>query len=95
MTESYLEKRREPRFRAEGRVTFRAVDNAGAAPFEGRLIDVSETGFRAAHSDTGLARGQEVLFEHSKAQGRARAIWNRILDGEVQTGFLVVAGESR
>ncbi|QOY89105.1 PilZ domain-containing protein [Paludibaculum fermentans] len=93
MTESYLEKRREPRFRAEGRVTFKAVDGAEAASFEGRLIDVSETGFRAAHTDTGLARGQEVLFEHSKAQGRARAIWNRILDGEVQTGFLVIAGE--
>ncbi|WP_321478014.1 PilZ domain-containing protein [uncultured Paludibaculum sp.] len=89
MTESYLEKRREPRYPAEGQITFRLVGATGAAT-EGRLIDVSETGFRAAHRDATLARGQEVTFEHSKARGRAKAVWNRILDGEIQTGFLVL-----
>lgn len=89
MTESYQEKRREPRFRADGIVTFRLADGTGR-PTQGQLIDISETGFRAAHNDASLARGQEILFEHGSLHGRARAIWNRILDGQVQTGFLIV-----
>lgn len=60
---------------------------------QGRLIDVSETGFRAAHGDALLVRGQEIFFEHEKGQGKARAIWNRILDGEIQTGFLIVSAK--
>ena len=57
---------------------------------EAALIDVSQHGFRASHSHVRLATGQEVWFECSGEQGRARVIWTRIMGTEVQSGFLIL-----
>ena len=87
---SYLEKRREPRQAASGRLLIRAVEPANAPLVPGRLLDLSLHGFRAAHLCHNLMPGQEVDFEHDSAAGRARVVWNRILAGEVETGFFIL-----
>jgi PilZ domain len=84
------EKRREQRREADGTVRIRFSD---PQPLEiaGHLVDVSENGFRMAHRFPSLAAGQIVEFSHIEAQGRARVMWNRIVEQRVETGFLVVA----
>ena len=91
MTSNFQEKRREPRLPAAGLVSFHPIDAPSSQSVHGRLIDTSLHGFRAAHSSPGLVSGQEVLFSHSGASGRARVAWNRILAGAVETGFYILA----
>lgn len=86
---NYQEKRREPRHAASGKITFRIAGENGRT-VEASLVDVSQHGFRATHSHARLATGQEVWFECSGEQGRARVIWTRIMGSEVQSGFLVL-----
>jgi hypothetical protein len=85
-----VEKRREERRKASGVVRVRFNDSR-EREIEGRLIDVSISGFRMVHGDTSLMAGQVVEFSHSVAQGAARVMWNRILDGSVETGFLLIS----
>ena len=86
-----LEKRTEPRFAAAGSVSL-DTDEPGFPPtLDGELVDVSASGFRARHSCPAFHTGLEVHFRHHLAQGRARVVWNRILGGAVETGFLVLA----
>jgi hypothetical protein len=82
--------RREPRYPAEGivRIFFR---NPQERSVEGRLVDLSESGFRIAHSSHDLHPGQVVEFRRQGAEGSARVVWNRILDNTVETGFLLLA----
>jgi hypothetical protein len=84
-----LEKRREQRRKASGSVSIRIRDSR-ERQIEGRLIDVSQSGFRMAHAETSLPTGQVVEFSHSLSSGHARVMWNRIADGNVETGFLVI-----
>ncbi len=84
------EKRRESRRRTQGMVQVR-FSNPRPTKVRGRLIDISSNGFRMAHDETSLAAGIIVDFSHSEGSGRARAMWNRIIEGRVETGFLVVA----
>jgi hypothetical protein len=44
------------------------------------------------HACASLHSGQVVEFAHLEAKGRARVMWNRILAGGVETGFLVFTG---
>lgn len=83
------EKRRESRRPASG-VAQVEFSNPMPVKIQGRLMDVSPSGFRMAHGYTSLAAGQVVEFSHSEASGSARVMWNRILDQSVQTGFLVI-----
>ena len=85
-----LEKRREHRRKTSGRVRVNFRD-AREQEIEGRLIDVSVSGFRMAHQVTSLTTGQLVEFSHGEASGQARVMWNRIVEGNVETGFLVVS----
>ncbi len=89
MAENYPEKRREPRRSAAGALTLR-WDGGPGSPIEGDLVDISLHGFRAAHAFAGLTAGQEVVFEHAEAHGRARVMWTRILGASVESGFLVL-----
>ena len=81
--------RKEPRRQANGavRVTF---ENPQKREILGRLVDVSTSGFRMAHEFAALESGQAVEFSHTEAVGRARVVWNRIADGRVETGFVVL-----
>ena len=83
------EKRRESRRLAQGVVHVR-FSNPRLVKIKGRLIDISASGFRMAHDETSLVAGILVDFSHAEGSGRARAMWNRIVDGKVETGFLIV-----
>ena len=83
------EKRRESRRQADGTVRVEFL-NPRLEQIQGHLMDISPSGFRMAHEYTSLATGQVVEFAHSQTKGRARVMWNRILDASVETGFLVV-----
>jgi hypothetical protein len=84
-----MDKRKEPRRRAEGavRVWF---SNPEPFEFRGQLLDVSVSGFRMAHDCSTLQAGQMVEFAREGDAGRARVIWNRIVNAHVETGFLLV-----
>jgi hypothetical protein len=83
------EKRRESRRQTSGSVRVH-FSNPGLIEIKGRLIDVSSNGFRMAHGYASLPTGQIVDFKHLESSGRARVMWNRILEKSVETGFLVL-----
>jgi len=83
------EKRRETRREADGAAHVRFADPY-LCEIEGRLIDISDSGFRMSHACVSLAAGQVVEFSHSEAAGQARVMWNRVIGGRVESGFLVV-----
>ena len=82
------DRRREPRRPARGEV--RLWVSTETPTVQGRLLDISRNGFRAAHNQKDLAAGEEIIFQHASGAGRARGVWNRIHAGKVQSGFLLV-----
>lgn len=90
MTVSVAEKRREARHPGSGNVLVRP-EAPGSRDIQGKLVDVSVSGFRMAHQCAALTAGQYVEFAHVEARGRARVVWTRILEQAVESGF-VVAG---
>jgi hypothetical protein len=82
------EKRREARRAASGTVRVKFT-NPEPLEIDGKLMDVSISGFRMAHDFVSLHSGQVVEFAHLEATGRAKVMWNRIMAGGVETGFLV------
>jgi hypothetical protein len=83
------ELRREERRQADGAVRVRYA-NPRPVEIEGRLVDISKSGFRMAHNCVTLVSGQVVEFSHLEASGKARVMWNRVVEERVETGFLVV-----
>ncbi len=83
------EMRREQRRKADGEVRIRFA-NPEPGEIEGRLVDISLSGFRMTHNHVTLAAGQVVEFTHPEAAGQARVMWNRVADDRVETGFLLV-----
>jgi len=83
-----VEKRLDDRWGSEGNVALYIV---GPSPrrFVARLIDCSDTGFRATHTIT-LLTGQEVCFRHATAAGVARVMWSRTDGRTVENGFYIV-----
>ena len=86
------EKRREVRRPGKGNVRVQWA-NPRSQEVEGKLVDVSDSGFRMAHACSALAAGQYVEFAHPEARGRARVVWTRIVSGAVESGFVVAADE--
>jgi hypothetical protein len=86
---SPADRRSEPRYPADGPLTF-CFDDPSPQEVTGRLLDYSNNGFRAAHSYPALHTGQEVTFQHVIAVGRARVMWNHIADDRVESGFLII-----
>jgi hypothetical protein len=82
------EKRSETRRATTGNVRVRFT-NPEPLEIAGKLMDVSTSGFRMVHDCASLHSGQVVEFAHIEATGRARVMWNRIMGGGVETGFLV------
>ena len=83
------ELRKEVRRPADGAVRVR-YENPRPVEIEGRLVDISRSGFRMAHNCVTLASGQVVEFSHPDASGKAKVMWNRVVEQRVETGFLVV-----
>ncbi|MEO8051310.1 MAG: hypothetical protein ABI833_12915 [Acidobacteriota bacterium] len=88
MTTSVAEQRRETRRSGHGNVLVRS-ESPGSRDVQGRLVDVSASGFRMAHDCAALTAGQFVAFAHVEAKGRARVVWTRILDHSVESGFVL------
>jgi hypothetical protein len=83
------DRRSERRLRSDGPLKLSFEDPA-RLEITGRLVDYSKNGFRAIHGYAALHAGQVVDFQHAVAGGRARVMWNRIMDDRVETGFLVL-----
>ena len=62
--------RKEPRRFVNGEVRVR-FENPKPQEIQGRLVDVSLSGFRMAHDYAALEAGQVVEFSHIEAVGRA------------------------
>ena len=88
-TTAGAEQRREERYAGKGNVVVRFV-TPRRFEIEGRLVDVSLSGFRMAHDCSWLTAGQFVEFSHVEARGRARVVWTRIVGGSVESGFVLV-----
>ena len=88
MSFSVAEKRREARYPGRGGVMVRP-ENPGVPIIQGRLLDVSASGFRMVHDCATLTAGQFVEFSHVEAKGRARVVWTRIFAETVESGFVV------
>ena len=84
-----VEQRKEQRELVAGEVSLILEDGA-SLEFLGRLLDVSQNGFRASHSNTALSTGQRVRFSHSRRDGHALVMWNRILPRHIESGFLIL-----
>lgn len=92
-----LENRKEERCPADGSVCL-ILDHDGAEAVNGRLADVSQSGFRAVHRSRELNPGRVIRFHFEdrqsgqKRSGWARVVWTRVLDSVVETGcFIVIA----
>ena len=88
-TASLPERRKEYRSRAHGVVQLLLEDPAPQV-ISARLMDVSNSGFRAVHHCASLSSGQEVRFTHGLAHGRARVMWTLTLPTAIESGFLIV-----
>ncbi len=82
------DRRREPRLQARGEVELFLEDDSGDSIIA-ILLDVSSSGFRAAHDCSDLHTGLELDFQHPQGSGRARIMWNRVVDGRWESGFFV------
>ena len=85
------ERRRHARKVAVGGVILRFEGIPEDVP--GKLVDESESGFRARHRNLAITGNQRVDFHTSSRSGEARVIWNRILGKEVETGFVIVESD--
>ena len=83
------ERRTDERRLAEGEAVVVPTD-FGMCPREGRLQDVSRQGFRMTYPTPPLFSGQEVHFLLPEAEGLARVIWTRVVNGQAESGFLIL-----
>src|SRR5260370_37843398 len=84
---SYVDRRAEERYDAEGEVSL-IVEEPLRQEITGTLADYSKSGFRAVHHCTDLHSGQLVHFQHFVASGTPRVMGNRIQQDRVESGFL-------
>ena len=56
----------------------------------GRMLDQSLGGFRASHMYPALTSGQVIRCRVDGKERLARVVWNRIIEEEVETGFLLL-----
>jgi len=87
---AWAERRREQRRPASGLGWMEPLDRGGGREWF-RLMNVSDSGFRATHHCADLRAGQKVRFHHAQAKGVAVVMWNRLADGAVDSGFLIVS----
>ncbi len=84
-----IEFRREPRINCDGEVSL-VFENAQAPEAVGRMLDYSNTGFRAAHNRADLRPGIEVRFHHSLFVGFAKVVWTHPRAGRLESGFQII-----
>jgi hypothetical protein len=83
------ERRQEERRVASGAGWIEPLE--GGAREELQLVDMSGSGFRGLHGSFTLCAGQRVRFQYPRHKGVAVVMWNRLLGGHVESGFLIVS----
>lgn len=83
------DRRREERVEATGEVVL-VLETPHLLEVRGRLLDRSASGFRAAHMYPALTSGQAIRCRVEGKELMARVVWNRIIEEEVETGFLLL-----
>lgn len=86
---NWKDRRNAVRHKANGSVSLRLSEESNGN-FEGRLLDISSTGFRVRHAHSQLRSGQECDFTLPGSSGKARVVWNRITPEHIETGFLIL-----
>jgi PilZ domain len=71
-----IERRREPRFVAEGEVVLSVMRPTGFIDIRGRLVDTSLHGLRARHKPAGLDRGELLLVTYPWGTVIAEVEWS-------------------
>ena len=84
-----IEFRREPRINCDGQVIL-DIEQAAVPEATARMLDVSKTGFRAAHNRPDLRPGTYVRFHHQLFVGQAKVVWTHPRAGRLESGFLIV-----
>jgi hypothetical protein len=84
-----VEQRKERRDPAEGEVWL-TLEGGSGVELVACLLDSSQNGFRVSHKYTALSSGQRVRFRHNTSCGNALVMWNRILNHQTESGFLVL-----
>lgn len=90
---NWEDRRSEARIKAKGSVTLRLREEY-QVPFEGRLMDISASGFRVRHANTELRSGHECEFSLPGTKGRAKVAWNRTTPEFIETGFFILHHET-
>ena len=89
MTQPWSERRRESREDASGEIKIQ-VRLPKLLEIHARLVDISQSGFRAMHMYPALSAGQKVDFRLQDEEGTALVVWNRIFEEHVETGFFIL-----
>ncbi|HMK29485.1 MAG TPA: PilZ domain-containing protein [Terriglobales bacterium] len=71
------DRRREPRFGADGEVTMVVEKDDGPVEIRAELMDFSLTGLRVRHQHKGLKAGQHLSVLFSWGEISTRVMWNR------------------
>lgn len=93
-----IDNRKEERFPADSFVCL-ILDHDGSEAVNGRLADVSQSGFRAIHASQKLTPGRVIRFHFEdreskrRRSGWARVVWSRVLDSVVETGCFIVISD--
>ena len=83
------DRRRAARLARSGRLEITFEDPLPAT-VEAELVEISKTGFRAAHACGTIVPGLEVQYRREDESGRARVMWTHMLEGKRVSGFLVL-----
>ncbi|HLH08692.1 MAG TPA: hypothetical protein VKW78_15745 [Terriglobales bacterium] len=82
-----IERRREPRFVADGEIVLSVMQPSGFVDLRGELVNTSLHGLRARHHHLALSRGQQLLVTYPWGTVIAEVQWS-IPHGEfTETGF--------
>lgn len=83
------DRRREERVPVMGEVIL-VMETPQIFEVRGRMLDQSLHGFRASHMYPALTSGQVIRCRVDGKERLARVVWNRIIEEEVETGFLLL-----
>jgi len=81
------ERRREPRFGAEGEVTLVIETQKGDIEFRGKLLDFSLHGLRVRHQYKELTAGQDVRVFFVWGEVVTKVMWNTSSGDSLETGL--------
>lgn len=82
------DRRSEPRFSTRSEIVL-LIETPQPLQVHARLIDQSDSGFRAAHMYPALASGQLLRCRLDATEVTVRVIWNRILEEQMESGFRI------